>query len=337
MIAIIGALFDFATGLLRPAGDAKASGHTQFAPGELQIPQQLSEFDPRFAREMLLLIGNAYVEYFATRYGPRPEQWKPASARANYSAYLPAELPEQYRPLCTINLIGGETRWPIGRMLLHSSGARVIAFRGTVSEDEWVKDILIMQSDAPFAPEVDSGIAADTRVHTGFARMFQQLDPPPDAWAEYLDEPHDAPLILCGHSLGGALATLAAVQLHKRQPRLLTFGAPRVGNPAFADRFQQLIPPGRALRIVNHWDPIHELPDEDVDLFFREYKYRHAGPEHRVYSLSQHGGPSLAKIITENESWRDWLETIFDSDQRLDPLFAHQLRAYEHACVRVLA
>ncbi len=156
------------------------------------------------------------------------------------------------------------------------------------------------------------------------------------SWDDYLDDSHATPLVLTGHSLGGALATLAAMQLHRRKPRLITFGAPRVGNPAFAERFAQLIPPGRALRVGNYWDPIPDLPDEKVDLFFREYDYRQAGPEHRIYSLTQHGGPSLTKIIAENDSLRDWLETLFDGDQRLDPLFAHQLRAYEHACVRVL-
>lgn len=331
---MIGALMDLARGILSHASPRESNAAAGL--NTLQLPPRLSEFDPRFAREMARLIGNAYVEYFATRYGPKPEQWKPASARANYSSYLPAELPETYRSICTINLITGDTRWPVGRILRHASGARLIVFRGTVAEDEWVKDVLIMQSAAPFAPEIDSGIAPDTRVHTGFARMFQQLDPPPESWGEYLDDPNATPLILSGHSLGGALATLSAMQLHRRSPRLLTFGAPRVGNPAFAERFAQLIPPGRALRLVNHWDPIPGLPDEKVDLFFREYEYRHAGPEHRVYSLTQHGGPSLTRIILENESWRDWLETIFDSDQCLDPLFAHQLRAYEHACVRVL-
>jgi fermentation-respiration switch protein FrsA (DUF1100 family) len=51
-----------------------------------------------------------------------------------------------------------------------------------------------------------------------------------------------------GHSLGGALASLAAVGaveakiLKSAQVRHYTFGQPRVGNLAFAQHFDELIP-----------------------------------------------------------------------------------------------
>ena len=53
-----------------------------------------------------------------------------------------------------------------------------------------------------------------------------------------------------GHSLGGALATLAAHSFATRalelgaQPAVTcyTFGSPRAGNPAFAREYTQLVP-----------------------------------------------------------------------------------------------
>jgi predicted lipase len=46
-------------------------------------------------------------------------------------------------------------------------------------------------------------------------------------------------VLCCGHSLGGALATLAATWASFEYPeadvRCVTLGSPRVGNPAFVD------------------------------------------------------------------------------------------------------
>lgn len=46
-------------------------------------------------------------------------------------------------------------------------------------------------------------------------------------------------VLCCGHSLGGALATLASAWASYEYPdadvRCVTLGSPRVGNPAFVD------------------------------------------------------------------------------------------------------
>uniref|UniRef100_A0A183CC27 Lipase_3 domain-containing protein n=1 Tax=Globodera pallida TaxID=36090 RepID=A0A183CC27_GLOPA len=77
-----------------------------------------------------------------------------------------------------------------------------------------------------------------------------------------------------GHSLGGALASLAAarsvVEGFKRsdQLRLYTFGQPRVGNSAFASKHKELVP--NSFRIVFREDFVAHIPpcslnDEDDD------------------------------------------------------------------------
>lgn len=297
-----------------------------------------ARFDYDLALELLRLTGNVYVEYFATRYGPTPQKWKPASARPNYAAYLLATTPENYTAVCTINLIGGETRWPIGRILRRGKRQFFLVFRGTVSEEEWIKDILVMQTPntIPVANTTPAG-----QVHLGFLRMFRQLDPPPEVWAARMQSTNantKPELFIVGHSLGGALGTLAALQFHEWNPTLMTFGSPRVGDPVFAQTFDALVP--RTTRVANHWDPIIHLPDHDVDLLFRKYRYQHVGRLFAVYALSQLNGPSIVEILNANENWRDWkdyvLETLLDprSGHRLDPLFTHQLRAYEYALVR---
>ncbi|MEQ9366703.1 MAG: lipase family protein [Leptospirales bacterium] len=320
----------------RLAGDARKSMP------ELFNSRDRLNYD--FVLELLRLVGHVYIEYFATRYGLRAESWKPASARWNYGRYAPAETPHGYEAVCTINLVGGETRWPIGRILKRGAREFYIVFRGTVSEEEWIKDILVMQTEntVPFAGGRPAG-----KIHLGFLRMFRRLDPPPDEWGACMRRASgsDAPLaegnlklFIAGHSLGGALGTLAALHYHTYRPTLLTFGSPRPGDPTFATTFNELVP--NALRLANQWDPVADLPAADVDLLFRRYRYAHVGRHYPLFALSQMDGPSLVKIIDTNENWRDWkdyvLETLLDpaSGHRIDPLFAHQLRTYEYALTR---
>ncbi|GFR44840.1 hypothetical protein Agub_g6182, partial [Astrephomene gubernaculifera] len=73
-------------------------------------------------------------------------------------------------------------------------------------------------------------------------------------------------VLVTGHSLGGALATLAAYELAERRTparsrqsiSLYTFGAPRVGNRAFAAEFDGLVPD--AWRVTNSNDIIPSVP-----------------------------------------------------------------------------
>lgn len=97
------------------------------------------------------------------------------------------------------------------------------------------------------------------RVHRGFLHAYMSIR------AELCDALHDIyvrgaqlpfakhNLIVCGHSLGGALATIAAYdlvnygggyeQLRFSADRLLcvSFGSPRIGDRAFAARFDQSV------------------------------------------------------------------------------------------------
>lgn len=72
---------------------------------------------------------------------------------------------------------------------------------------------------------------------------------------------HDGPVMICGHSLGGALAQVAALDLVRSgaldaaQIELVTFGAPRIWGSACAASYPV---EGRHYRFG--WDPISLVP-----------------------------------------------------------------------------
>ena len=115
----------------------------------------------------------------------------------------------------------------------------VLAFRGTGELEDWLVNLELTAEDWP----------PGGRVHEGFR---EALD---DVWAEIdrvLDP--DQPVFYTGHSLGGALALLAA---SRRPPRAVyVYGAPRVGNRDFVATLQGV----PVFRVVNHRDIVTRLP-----------------------------------------------------------------------------
>jgi len=125
----------------------------------------------------------------------------------------------------------------------------VLVFRGTADLRDWATNVRIAPTTWP----------AGGRVHEGFARAASRVR---DAMAGALQD-IDLPTFVTGHSLGGALATLALS--HHRCIAGYTFGAPRVGDTAF---WQTLTRPLH--RVVNDRDLVPTLPP-------RRIGYQHGG------------------------------------------------------------
>ena len=77
-------------------------------------------------------------------------------------------------------------------------------------------------------------------VHTGFANSYRAVRTEVlDAVKEILQGHPDRTIVLTGHSLGGAIANLAAMDIVEgglrkaSQVDLITFGAPKVGGRSF--------------------------------------------------------------------------------------------------------
>lgn len=101
-------------------------------------------------------------------------------------------------------------------------GTVILAFRGT--EFDSYRDPL-NDVRARLRPWAGAGM-----VHQGFLETWSALRGPIEAW---LAGVRGARLVVTGHSLGAAMATLMAA-LHPNAV-LITFGSPRVGNRAFTE------------------------------------------------------------------------------------------------------
>lgn len=127
-------------------------------------------------------------------------------------------------------------------------GLTVLAFRGTASNqfDDLISDLDTLQADFR-----DGG-----RVHTGFLKAYELRVRRP---VTELLRDRPGPLLVTGHSLGAALATLAA--LDTPPAALITFGSPRVGDARFARLCEGLT----VHRFVHGCDVVARIPPEQFD------------------------------------------------------------------------
>ena len=131
--------------------------------------------------------------------------------------------------------LDGDLQWLIG--LDGYLNAVVVAFRGTIynSIANWMRD---MHFNTQRALRVfpDASLPANATVHKGFANAYGSLRESVNA--AVLDAVKQTDLVIVsGHSMGGAVATMAAAEfvssLSLDNVWLYTFGSPRTGDYAF--------------------------------------------------------------------------------------------------------
>jgi hypothetical protein len=136
-------------------------------------------------------------------------------------------------------------------------GCTLIAFRVTPHDD--LRDLVTDLRFPPTAWEETGG-----RVHKGFANAVRSVIPQVHDWLQRSGAPA-ASIVLCGHGLGAAVATLAAALL--RPALLVTLGSPRVGDADFVHSVAMI--PG--LRVVDCTDIVTRVPPPELG-------YRHVRP-----------------------------------------------------------
>ncbi len=143
-----------------------------------------------------------------------------------------------------------------------------VSFRGSENIQNWISNIQVSQIN----PYTDHNIA----VEKGFYNLFDSLQTNiynvlNDLTFKY----NTTQVILTGHSLGGALATLNAFDIlyYKKDYKihsLITFGSPRIGNEYFAITFESYNIYSN--RITHFYDIVPHVPEEFLG-------YRHISQE----------------------------------------------------------
>jgi hypothetical protein len=109
-------------------------------------------------------------------------------------------------------------------------------------------------------------------IHGGFLKAFDSSKAQWDSDIQARVKGNGKPIIICGHSLGAALATLAAAYLLTDFPgriRLYTFGSPLVGNQEFVDSMKGVA----HQRHVDCCDIVTRIPSELFYAHHGELRY----------------------------------------------------------------
>jgi hypothetical protein len=138
----------------------------------------------------------------------------------------------------------------------------VIAIRGTEGLLEWFQDAKFDTEKCPFlagAGETEDGF---TDMYKSFAVSSPSGPSVTASLATSFGTRQVNSLTVCGHSLGGALATLqtldAAANSRFKNPTVYTYASPRTGDAQFVSTYNGMIP--NTFRIANRVDLVPKLP-----------------------------------------------------------------------------
>ncbi|CAI0383203.1 unnamed protein product [Linum tenue] len=216
--------------------------------------------DEKKAEEMRVLFSSAESAM---------EAWAMLASSAGHSSFIRSE----FEKICFLDNESTDTQVAIWR---DSARRRiVIAFRGT-EQTKW-KDLVtdLMLVPAGLNPERIGGeFKEEVQVHTGFLSAYDsvriRIMSIIKSSIGYQEDASDPPfkwhIYVTGHSLGGALATLLALELSSSKligrgaisVTMYNFGSPRVGNKMFAEAYNQKVKD--SWRVVNHRDIIPTIP-----------------------------------------------------------------------------
>jgi predicted lipase len=155
----------------------------------------------------------------------------------------------------------------------------MVEFQQTVVQEQIVQE---REQVYPYQGESQAG----AKMHRGFVAAYLSVR---EQIHNYLRSHAAASVTVTGHSLGGALATLCAVDVQYNFSSqfaidIYTFGAPRVGNQGFRESFNRRVP--ASYRFVFGMDLVPALPRPWQGYSHVDQEYRF-GPRFSLKFFSQ--------------------------------------------------
>ncbi|KAM3708414.1 hypothetical protein ACJW31_02G095100 [Castanea mollissima] len=197
------------------------------------------------------------------------EAWTMLATSLGHSTFIKSE----FEKICFLDNASTDTQVAIWRDIARRR--LVVAFRGT-EQTQW-KDLItdLMLVPAGLNPErIGGDFKQEVQVHSGFLSAYDSVRTRIISLIKlaigYIDDLAEPPfkwhVYVTGHSLGGALATLLALELSSSQlakhgaisVTMYNFGSPRVGNKKFAENYNEKVKD--SWRVVNHRDIIPTVP-----------------------------------------------------------------------------
>jgi hypothetical protein len=150
-----------------------------------------------------------------------------------------------------------------GFLAVSTAKELVASIRGTDTILEWLHDGSFLMVPSPIS-------GAHGFIEDGFTAVYRSLrigqangtPSAKDSVKSYLDTAAATSVTVCGHSLGGALATLLTLDVGLNTschtPAAYTYASPRTGDHIFAGSYNAVIP--SSYRIANRQDLVPTLP-----------------------------------------------------------------------------
>jgi hypothetical protein len=186
----------------------------------------------------------------------------------------------------------GYAEYPVPSILFY--------FKGSVVIENWVNNFKYKLVDfESIIPECKG-----CKVHKGFLKGFIKIQEQMFEKYESLLKkiPSDIKIkqvFFLGFSMGSALANISApVFLNKykntkAEINLITFGAPRVGNPEFAHYMNNVLPLKRNYRVVYKGDPVTNMPTRKMVSTVNPLKLIGRAIMHNINYNYLHGGTQI--------------------------------------------
>jgi pimeloyl-ACP methyl ester carboxylesterase len=150
----------------------------------------------------------------------------------------------------------------------NTNKAVVLSFRGSYSVRNWIADASFLYTD----PGLCDGCAAELGFWSSWKVVRDDILP---QLKDAVSQNPDYDVVVVGHSLGAAIASLAAADLRTKgypSAKLYAYAAPRVANSALA---KFITAQGNNYRFTHIDDPVPKLP-------LLSMGYVHISPEYYI-------------------------------------------------------